>query len=289
MRPMPNKQDPTFGIGPTRELNLRVSVAVLARVLFRHPVNGTWMLALERKATLVNHGEEKVVVVKTQPFGGAVRISDLQAFQKNVGKFHFDSSRSREENDFRIFIKPSNWPFIKHFCLKHLKVVQDTVLENDPARELVEEFEESLSIKLRHDQFTSVPEEIIVEESPAPTMNNRARGYPTVRVYQVFETILTDSELLKLIVLESQQIVDEALSEQVKKDSRSGGKGRANAILVMPLKRFEDYYAALPFRERNESIVFDGHLMAETIPVILEGVEAPKFKRIYSVSSPDIQ
>ena len=280
MRPMRNKLDHTFGVGPTRELSLRVSVAVLARVLFRHPTKGIWMLALEKKATLVNHGEEKIVEIKAQPFGGAVRISDLQAFQKMVGKFHFDSSRSRKERDFRIFIKPSGWPALEEFCLKHLKDFQDTVLENDPARELIEEFEDSLSIKLRHDQFTSEPAGIIVEESPAPTENARARGYPTVRVYHVFETILTDPTLAKLIVLESNQIVDKALSELVHKDALSGGKGRANAILAMPLKRVEDYYAALSLDERNKSVFIDGHLMAETIPAILEGIEVPRYRGI---------
>ena len=37
------KYDP--GIGATNELTLRVSVATLVRVLFKHPNNGEWMLA----------------------------------------------------------------------------------------------------------------------------------------------------------------------------------------------------------------------------------------------------
>ena len=40
-------------IGATDELSLRVSVATLVRVLFEHPKNGDLMLALERKATLL--------------------------------------------------------------------------------------------------------------------------------------------------------------------------------------------------------------------------------------------
>jgi len=273
----------TFGVGPTQELSLRVSVAVLARVLFKHPTNGTWMLALERKATLYNQGEEKIVELKAQPFGGAVRISDLQALRNNVGEFHFDSSRSREENDFRIFIKPSGWPLLKEFCIKHLKDFQDPVLENDPTRELVEEFDDSLMIKLRHDQFTSKPAAIFVEETPAPTQNTRAWGYPTVRVYHLFETILTDPMLAKAVVLGSNRVTNRELSEKVQKDSESGGKGRANAILAMPLKRVEDHYASLSLDERNKSVVLDGHQMAETIPAILGGIEVPKYTLIYKV------
>ncbi len=38
--------------GAAGELSLRVSVATLVRVLFEHPRDGEWMLALERKATV---------------------------------------------------------------------------------------------------------------------------------------------------------------------------------------------------------------------------------------------
>ena len=69
---LPNYQASRIGIGPTTELSLRVSVASLARVIFPSPEDGTPMLALEHRATLLP-GEEQVVV-KAQPFGGAVRI-----------------------------------------------------------------------------------------------------------------------------------------------------------------------------------------------------------------------
>ena len=48
---MNDKQSEVFqpGIGATNELSLRVSVAMLVRVLFKNPRDGEWMLALERK------------------------------------------------------------------------------------------------------------------------------------------------------------------------------------------------------------------------------------------------
>ena len=46
---------------------------------FKHPLNGEWMLALERKATLHETEHEHVIEVKSQPFGGAIRILDLDA------------------------------------------------------------------------------------------------------------------------------------------------------------------------------------------------------------------
>jgi len=50
---------------------LRVSIATSNQVIFPHPENGTLMLALERKATVLKDGN---VNVRAQPFGGGVKI-----------------------------------------------------------------------------------------------------------------------------------------------------------------------------------------------------------------------
>ena len=66
-----------IGVGATDELSLRVSVATLVRVLFKNPNNDELMLALERKATLRRTAEGGAVRVKSQPYGGGIRILDL--------------------------------------------------------------------------------------------------------------------------------------------------------------------------------------------------------------------
>jgi hypothetical protein len=71
------------GISATSELNLRVSLATLVRVVFKHPGNGEWMLALERKTTR----RENKVEVKSQPIGEAIRILDLDAIRELIGDF----------------------------------------------------------------------------------------------------------------------------------------------------------------------------------------------------------
>src|SRR5689334_22995355 len=106
------------GIGPTEQLSLRVSVATLSRVLFEHPGHGDVMLALERKATAHESENGPVVKVKSQPFGGAVRILDLRGLRDLIGDFHFDSERSRSEQDFRIFIRPADWSTVREFCIE---------------------------------------------------------------------------------------------------------------------------------------------------------------------------
>ena len=73
-----------FGIGANQDLSLRVSVAVLVKVLVNNPDDGALMLALERKANLYEVAEESTVEVKVQPFGGAVRISDDVSVSRRV-------------------------------------------------------------------------------------------------------------------------------------------------------------------------------------------------------------
>ena len=184
------------GVGATKELSLRVSVATLVRVLFENPRDGDLMLALERKATLHTDGNGHVIEVKSQPFGGAIRIRDLRILRDLIGDFHFDSERSRSEKDFRIFIRPSDWEVVREFCLQHFKRIDDPVLETDPGRELAEEFADALKISLKPDQYIHKPVGTVIEHNAAPAENIHTKGYLTARVYRIFEAYISDSSLV---------------------------------------------------------------------------------------------
>lgn len=233
------------------------------------------MLALERKATL----REKGVEVKSQPFGGAIRILDLDAIHDLVGDFHFDSERSRAEQDFRIFIRPVSWPVLREFCIQHLSYHDDAVLETSPERELVEEFSDALQINLQTEQFVSKPAATVVEAEAMPTENIHAKGILTVRVYRVFETLITDSALAQVMIKNSGDHSDQALSRLALMDFQNGGKGRSNCVLAVPLKRIVDAYAATPLEERDFPIMVQEHRLDETVSAILEGVTTPKYQR----------
>jgi hypothetical protein len=265
-----------IGVGATQDLSLRVSVAMLVRVVFKHPLNGEWMLALERKATLLDNKVE----VKSQPFGGAISILDVNAIHNLIGDFHFDSERSRSEQDFRLFIRPSSWSAVREFCIQHLSRVDDSILESDPARELAEEFHDALKINLKPEQYVSKPVATVVEDEAAPTENIRAKGIPTVRVYRIFEATISDSSLKDIILKNSESILHEDLCELALKDAQHGGKGRASAILTLPLKRITDVYLATPPKERNAPILFKENLVDETVSAVLEGILVPKYQRL---------
>lgn len=122
------------GVGATAELSLRVSVATLVRVFLKNPDDDELVLALERKATLRRAEDGLEVRVKSQPFGGAIRVLDLSTVHDVVGDFHFDSGRSQAERDFRIFIRPSSWSSLREFCLEHIVLDDDPILETSPRR-----------------------------------------------------------------------------------------------------------------------------------------------------------
>jgi len=266
-------------------LSLRVSVAALVRVLFEHSDDGNLTLALERKATLLNAESGNAVEVITQPFGGAIRIRDPRMLRDLIGSFHFDSEEARFEQDFRIFLRPADWGTVQGFCLQHLSNSDDPVLETDPSRELAEEFADALKISLKPDQYMCKPVGTVVEDNPAPTQNIDTRGYLTVRGYRIFEARILDSALSHAMLSNSENHSNQKLREFAWEDARKGGKGRANAILTLPMKRVREKYLAMSPEARTAPILFRTNRLDETVAAILEGVTVPKYRDNYENAS----
>ena len=279
---MPQKASSTMGIGvgATQELSLRLSVASLARVLFKHPQAEHEMLALERTATLRETEAGRQVTVKAQPFGGAVRLRDVSALRALIGDFHFDSERSRSEGDFRIQIRSSDWEIVKRFCLQHLQHEDMSVIEAGPERELVEEFADALKVKITSSQYRLTPTSPVIENAPAITGNIHATGHPTVRIYNVFEVRILDPSLAKAMLANSEGYSDQDLQELALQDARRGGKGRANAILALPVASLTKTYLAMSLDARDAPVTVEGHYLDGNVPAVLEEITVPKFQRL---------
>ena len=260
----------------TEDLSLRVSVATLNRVIFRHPKADNTMLALERKATLLNGS----VWVRAQPFGGGVRILDKKRLQEIIGRIEFDSERSKYESDFRILISPSEWELVKQYALHHLANQDDTELEAVPHRELIEEFGEILGVSLGPDQYTFQQTGFVIENQPVPTDNANIQRWPTVRLYRTFEVEIVDIALCKTMLSANQLYSDEELGELALEDSRNGGRGRANSILILPLNLVLESYLALPLDIRHQKIVIENHKIDESVLAVLGEVEVPEYERV---------
>ena len=261
------------------DLSLRVSIATLVRVLFENPRNGDLMLALERKATLHETENGPAVEVKCQPFGGAIQIYDPGMMRDLIGDFQFDSERSRSEQDFRIFIRPSTWETVQKFCIEHFSYVDGPIFETDPGRELAEEFADALKIELKPEQYIHKPVATVVENDPSRTENIHAKGILTARVYGIFEARIVDSSLTHILMTNSESLSHQDLCELALEDAQHGGKGRANAILALPLKHIIDHYLAMPPEERNAPSLFEKNRLNETVLAVLEDITVPKYQR----------
>jgi hypothetical protein len=276
-----HKHSKTFnpGIGATNDLSLRVSVATVVRVLFEHPKNGDWMLALERKATLFENESGQFVDVKAQPFGGAIQIGDPGMMRDLIGDFHFDSEQSRSEKDFRLFIRPADWEAFREFCLHHFNDPDDPILESNPTRELTEEFAETLEIDLKPDQYNYKILRNIVEDTPSPTDNFYIRGYLTARIYRIFEAHILDPSLARMMLANTRSYSDQNLRELALEDARNGGPGWANAVLTLPMKPLNSFYSSIAPETRNTPFFFQNHQLDETVAAILDNVVVPKYRR----------
>ena len=269
--------DQPIGVGSTPELSLRVSVATLARIIFPHPEHGTPMLALEHKATWFPGEDQGQVVVKVQPFGGAVRILDLNSFLSLVGHFNFDSQRSRSEQDFRVFIQPDYWEQVREYCLHNLSMEEGSDLESDPSRELEEEFEDALGILLRPEQYTVKPLKIIVEDQPAPTANIYAADTPTVRIYRVFNIQINDLTLHRMMIANSELHPHQLLQRMALEDAKKTRRGRANAILAAPEAQIRAAYLSVPPEQRGKPLPFAATLLEGNVAAVVEDVSVPKY------------
>jgi hypothetical protein len=259
------------GIGAIDKL--RVSVATYNQVIFPHPENGMTMLALERKATVLQDGSVRVLA---QPFGGGVKILNPKSLREILGEIQFDSNRSKQEGDFRILIEPSHWEAVKGYCLQHLANPDDPALESAPDRELVEEFDETMGIRLKPNQYAVQSMGFIVENIAVWTENWYARGFSTVRVYCTYKVELLDTVLCKALIDTSQQVSDEELMKRALEKQT----GRANTVLALPLYKVREAYLAFQPEMRYQKIWVAGHQLDESVVAVLIDVAVPQYERI---------
>jgi len=250
-----------------------VSVAVLARVRLDNPAGGPPLLALEHRATRMAGSEPDRVDVHAQPFGGAIRVLDQAPLRAALGAFEFDSQRSREEDDFRLLVRPEAWPAVQAFCRAHFADA-DPVLDSDPARELAEEFADALGIGLTVDQYEARPVGALVATQRVPSLSRRAAGMATARIYRLFEVNILDDALARAMAANSQSHTDDDLRRQALADSR----GRAHAVLALPLGALTQAYLALPPAARAAPLAFQQHRLDANVPVVLDGVPLPDFQ-----------
>lgn len=270
----------TEGIGTKKEFSLRISVAAIAAVKFLDPGNKKILLALERTATTHIINKKPEVTVKAKPFGGGVRLLNPDRLNELIGGYEYDSERSLQENDFRIRTKPSAWNRVKNICKEHLSYPDTGILDIGPERELEEEFEDSLSIKIKSEDYSLKRKGIVLEDSPADTNNVNAPGLPTVRVYYLYEALIKNPRIINLILNSSNKYSDDDLAGIANKDLKDGGKGRANAALVVDPDKLRIFYESGPKSEPGELLSFEEHRLDGNVPALFENISIHKYQHI---------
>jgi len=261
-----------IGVGPAKSFSLRVSVAALVSVLFDHPQDGRTMLALEHIATLRKIKQGPEILVRAKALGGGVRLTDPPALADMIGGFHYDSELSRREKDFRLLINPSSWENVKNICRAQLNKPQKEILETSPARELKEEFADTLQVQLTPDQYFLKARGITVQDRPAATQNLRAAGFPTVRIYFLYEARMQDPGLIKMMLACSRRYPAGRLRELARQDARQGGKGRANAILILEMDELIEFYGSLPANQHDTPQKFGEYQLDGNVQPIVNAV-----------------
>jgi hypothetical protein len=269
-----------IGIGTTKEFSLRVSVAAIVAVRFLDPENKKTLLALERTATTHTINEKSEVTVKAKPFGGGARLLNPERLSELINGFNFDSERSLQEKDFRILTNPVSWEKIKEICLQHLKETGNGILDTGPERELEEEFEDSLGIKIRPEDYSLMSIDMIIEDSPVNTKNINAPGSPTVRVYYLYEALIKNPHIINLMLNNSNEYSDDDLAGIANKDYKDGGKGRANAVLVVDLDKLKRFYQSVPVNGQGELLSFEEHLLDGNVPALFGDISNHKYHRV---------
>ena len=267
-----------IGVGATEQLNLRVSVASLIKLILINAGDGRRMLALERTATLRENQQKTEIMVKAKPFGGVVRLANQQAFNNSIGDFHYDSQRSRQEADLRIYINPASWNSVKKLCKEHALNPQIGILDYSPGRELAEEFKDTLQLGINQDQYQVKFEAMVVEDQPVRTENVRSPGSMTTRIYYIFKARIENNELISSLLANNQRYTDRDLRDLAFLDAQQGGGGRANAVLVLPFAELVKFYRSFPMKIRSGPLQFEKHPLAENVLALMTEVHQNRYK-----------
>jgi hypothetical protein len=99
-------------------------------------------------------------------------------------------------------------------------------------------------------------------------------------MYRIFEARILDDSLINALLINSESYSSSDFHKRALEDAQSGGEGRANAVLALPLKNIIAVYSAVAPKARNTPISFQNHQLDETVAAVLDGVTVPKYRRL---------
>jgi hypothetical protein len=92
--------------------------------------------------------------------------------------------------------------------------------------------------------------------------------------------VIVDLALARAMLQNSLGISNQDLTALALADAQNGGKGRANAVLALPIQHIREAYLAMSPEDRNAPILLENNRLDETVPALFEGISVPKYQKL---------
>jgi len=289
----------TIGIGRTPELSLRVSAGVLNRVEMPHPDTGETLIVLEKKLTSrfnKNYAVSNDWIL--QPLGGSSRLHQPQKLQEVISRFHFEDEWAKENQDFRLYIRPHDLEKVVHFTEYHFENKELDVIRLNAKHEFYEELLECLgtyqkehtSLKqliaqistlfnLTEEGFSQAVQFKPFDRKKYKDLESLRRLHPETihRIYNHIHHITIHSENISRELLNLQNSLKNADIEDVaerKTRWRNLRNGRprtyASGLFITPLKKILDHYQNHPKSKRGLINFYEHYPLSENVAQMFE-------------------
>jgi hypothetical protein len=91
---------------------------------------------------------------------------------------------------------------------------------------------------------------------------------------------IVDVALFEFMLTAGQKYTDQDLETLALKDLQTGGRGKANSILILPLDKVVGAFSTLPPETRYRKLEVEGHYLDESVLAVLGEVEVSQYKKI---------
>ncbi len=289
-----------IAIGRTPELSLRVSAGVLNRVEMPHPETGQTLIVLERNLIArLNKNQEFEPNWHLQPLGGSSRLNRPNKLLEIIKKFNFENSWAKENQDFRLYIRPEDLAKVVEFTEYHFEHKETEVIRLNAKHEFYEELLECLGIyQKEHRTLQQLIEQtsnifnlseegleqaIVFEPFDRKKFNDleHLRHQHPKTVHRIFNHIhrikIKSENIAHELINIGEELTDSVIEEAVAlKKSRwrhlhdQDSRTQASGLLITPLTKLLEHYQKHPKKERGIFTHYENYRMTESVAQILE-------------------
>jgi hypothetical protein len=260
-----------------------------------HPETGETLIVLERNLIArLDKNQELEPSWHIQPLGGSSRLNRPNKLLEVIHQFNFENAWTKENQDFRLFIRPQDLAKVVEFTEHHFEHKETGVIRLNAKHEFYEELLECLGIYQKEHRTLQQ----LIEQTSAifnlseegleqaiefkPFNHNKFSDLESLR-HQHPKTIHRIFNHIHRIKINSENIARELLhienglpdsiieNEVVIKKSRwrylhnQDSRTSASGIFITPLKKLIEHYKAHPKAVRGIFTHYENYRMTESV------------------------